>query len=313
MLDSHVSKILEWQLPKTGKELQSFLGFANYYAAFIPEFGQLTAAMNTVRNVKGHIEWTPSMKEDFEKLKVAFSKGPTRAYPDFSDGANPFVLDTDFSATCCGAVLSQVQDGRERFIACAASKNNPAQSCYPSYKGELLAAVTAIKKFEHLLQMRKFILRTDSSAMKYLETLKEFRGIFARWQMYLAEFDFEVLHRAGTKHVNADRLSRRKDITEETPEFDEADVAVMLHTPTLRPPIIKEISRQALRDMTQTDETLSRVIKLIQTGKPILSERWALPRDVKRYVDIFECLKYREGIVYFVTPCTQTKASIDRI
>ena len=312
MLDSHVTKILEWKKPRTGKELQSFLGFANYYAAFIPEFGRLTAAMNTVRNVKGDIDWTTDMTKDFEELKTAFSKSPTRAYPDFSEGANPFILDTDYSSICCGAILSQVQNGRGRFIACAASKNNGPQSVYPSYKGELLAIITAIKKFEHLLQMRKFILRTDSSAMKYLGTLKEFRGIFARWQLYLAEFDFDVLHRAGTSHVNADRMSRRSDVSEATPVFDE-DISVILHTPSLRPPVIHEISRQSLREMTSNDETLGTVIKLLSTGKPTLSERWALSRDVKRYVDIYECLKYRDGVVYFVTPNTQSKASVDRI
>ena len=65
MLSSHVDKILDWKLPQTGKELQSFLGFVNYYSAFIPEYGKLAADMNRLRNKKGPIELTPSMKSDF--------------------------------------------------------------------------------------------------------------------------------------------------------------------------------------------------------------------------------------------------------
>ena len=197
MLPSHVEKVLDWKEPKTGKELQSFLGFVNYYSAFLKDYGKLAADLNGLRNKKGAIELTPSMKEDFQNLKKAFSESPVRAYPDYSPKANPFILDTDFSAKCVGAVLSQVQQGQERFIACCASKNNPVQASYPSHKGELLAVVTALQKFEHMLQMRRFILRTDSSCLTHLSTMKQVKGMFARWQLYLSEFDFEVEHRAG--------------------------------------------------------------------------------------------------------------------
>ena len=127
MLPSHLEKILNWKIPETGKELQSFLGFVNYYSAFLQEYGRLASDMNGLRNKKGPIELTTSMKSDFQKLKQAFSKSPIRAYPDFSPNASPFILDTDFSAKCCGGVLSQMQNRQERFIVCCASKNNAAQ------------------------------------------------------------------------------------------------------------------------------------------------------------------------------------------
>ena len=60
------------------------------------EYGKLAADMNGLRNKKGPIELIPSMKSDFENMKLAFAKGPTRAYPDFSPNANPFILVTDF-------------------------------------------------------------------------------------------------------------------------------------------------------------------------------------------------------------------------
>ena len=119
--------------------------FANYYSGIIPEYGKLAADMNGLRNKKGPIELIPSMKSDFENMKLAFAKGPTRAYPDFSPNANPFILVTDFSSKCCAAILSQLQNRQERFIACAASKNNAAQASYPSYKRELLAVIVALK------------------------------------------------------------------------------------------------------------------------------------------------------------------------
>ena len=116
MLDSHVRRIIDWPLPDTGKKLQQFLGFINYYSSFIHEYEMLVAEMNSMRNIKGPLEWTYKLKNNFEKLKKAFEKSPTHVYPVYSKEASPFILDTDFSAA------------------------------YPSLKGKLLAIVVGIKK-----------------------------------------------------------------------------------------------------------------------------------------------------------------------
>ena len=91
-----------------------------------------------------------------------------------------------------------------------------------------------------MLQIKQFVLHTDSSYLKYLETLKKFNDIFAGWQMYLSEFDFQVLHRAGTEHTNADVLSWHDDVTDVTPEFAMDGKIMELITPYLQSPLIKE-------------------------------------------------------------------------
>ena len=52
----------------------------------------------------------------FERLRHCLTTAPVFAHPDFT---KPFILDTDASGTAIGAVLSQVQDGREKVIAFA--------------------------------------------------------------------------------------------------------------------------------------------------------------------------------------------------
>ncbi|KRX74111.1 Retrovirus-related Pol polyprotein from transposon 17.6 [Trichinella sp. T6] len=56
---------------------------------------------------------------------------------------------------------------------------------------------------------RKFTARTDHNSLKWLRNFWEPEGQVARWLEKLAEFDFEVVHRPGKKHKNADALSRR--------------------------------------------------------------------------------------------------------
>ena len=68
--------------------------------------------------------------------------------------------------------------------------------------------------------------------------------MFARWQLYLSEFDFKIEHRAGVCHTNADMLSRHDDVFDETSELSADGLIVFLSTPQIHLPLIKEISKR---------------------------------------------------------------------
>ena len=38
MIPEYIQKIKDWPVPKTGKEVATFLGFARYYRTFIPQY-----------------------------------------------------------------------------------------------------------------------------------------------------------------------------------------------------------------------------------------------------------------------------------
>ena len=190
MIPSYVDRILSWNLPKTGKDLQTFLGFTGYYKSFIKEYSSLTSELNKARK-NNYIDWTDKMKNNFEELKNKFETGPVRGYPDYKN-PEPFILDTDFSAINMAAVLSQKQQGKEVFLGCVAQKCNQAQQSYPSHKGELCAVALGLQRFEHILRYRPFIIRTDSSCIKHLNTMKEYRGMFAKIQAFLAGFEYII-------------------------------------------------------------------------------------------------------------------------
>jgi len=206
MIPDYISKIQLWPIPKTGKELISFLGFTSYYRAFIPKYAEVVAPLNKYRNEK-NLELNPDEISRINQLKGLFLTKPIRAYPDYKS-TEPFILDTDFSGVAAGGVLSQVQGGKERFIGCFSKSLDTAQRQYPAHKGELLAVILGLRKFEHILRARKFLIRTDSSAITFLKGLKEARGIFARWLVYLSSFDFDIMHRPGKVNLAADALSR---------------------------------------------------------------------------------------------------------
>ena len=121
---------------------------------------------------------------------------------------DPFILDTDASDFAVGGVLSQVQDGQERPISFASKVLNPAQRDYCTTRKELLAVVVFTRHFRHYLLGRVFRIQTDHASLVWLMRFKHPSGQLAWWLMELGQYAFQIEHRSGTKHLNADGMSR---------------------------------------------------------------------------------------------------------
>ena len=139
-------------------------------------------------------------------------QAPILTYPNSSA---MFILDTDASGTGIGAVLSQVSSPehwsdpeQERVVAYYSCTLSLPERHYCVTCKELLAVVKAIKHFRVYRYGRKFLLRTDRSALQWLLSFHHPEAQVARWLERLQQCDFTVEYRAGTKHGNADALSR---------------------------------------------------------------------------------------------------------
>ena len=184
-------------------------------------------------------EFTPSPKliEAFNDLKGMLLKAPILGHPRFGKTEEamkkePFILDTDWckdTNTISGCLLQRQLDDngkpQEVTLGYAAKKLNKSQANYSSGKGELCAIVEMVKHFRYHLQYGRFILRTDNSAARALKDSNDPTGMLARWRQRLAAFTFDAYHRAGTKHGNADGLSRIDFLTynseDDNDPFDE--------------------------------------------------------------------------------------------
>ena len=167
---SKTSKVSTWPVPTCRREVQQFLGLANYYRRFIKDFASIAKPLHhlTEKNVK--FEWTPSCQEAFELLKSKLTSPPVLAHPDFQ---LPFILDTDASATGIGAVLSQCHsDGKEEVIAYASRTLSKPERRYCTTRRELLAVVTFVKHFRAYLLGR--LLSTHRPWVSNMAT--EFQG-----------------------------------------------------------------------------------------------------------------------------------------
>ena len=199
------AKVADWPTPTTVQQLQQFLGLASYYRRFVKDFSLISAPLHRLTERGREFQWTNECAQAFSTLKHHLTHTPVLTFPDFT---KPFTLDTDASHSGIGAVLSQTFDGQERVIAYASRALTKAERRYCVTRKELLAAVTFIQQFRSYLLGNKFKLRTDHSSLKWLQTFKEPEGQMARWLETLQEYQFDIVHRAGVKHLNADALSR---------------------------------------------------------------------------------------------------------
>ena len=72
----------------------------------------------------------------------------------------------------------------------------------------------SIEHFHAYLYGRKFLLRTDHAALQWLLNFRRPEGQVARCIQSLQQYDFTVQHQPGSKHGNADALSRRPCLNE---------------------------------------------------------------------------------------------------
>ena len=200
------AKVASWPVPTSKREVQQFVGFANYYRRFIKAFAQLAQPLHRLTEQGVPFKWTDSCQEAFDQLRACLCSSPVLAYPVFS---KPFILDTDASDVGISGVLSQLDsEGRERVIAFGSRLLTKPDRQYCVTRRELLAVVTFIRQYRPYLICRRFTLRTDHGSLTWLRNFREPEGQLARWLEQLQELEFNMVHRPSKAHQNADSLSR---------------------------------------------------------------------------------------------------------
>ena len=221
---SKVEAVLNWPIPKTLKDVRSFLGLASYYRRFVKGFSSIAGPLHQLCSKvhemypkdrhKGETKpldslWTTECQMSFFHLKQALTTAPLLGHPDYT---LPFCLEIDACKDGLGAVLSQKQDGTLKVIGYA---SRSLRSCekrmdnYSSLKLELLAMKWAVtEKFRSYLLGHQYDVFTDNNPLAHWETAK-FGAVEQRWIAEMAAVgEMKTYYRPGKINRNADALSR---------------------------------------------------------------------------------------------------------
>ena len=201
---SKIKTIVDWPLPRNLKDLQGFLGLANFLRRYIQGYSTLTAPLTSITQGSAHDfpwqDWPPDKVAAFESIKEALTSPPVLTLPDFT---KPFEVRTDASLLGTGGVL--MQDGR--VIAYTSKKFTAPERNYHTTDQELLGLVRACQEWRCYLEGGEAKLITDHQPLTHLATKQDLSRRQARWSEFLSRFNFKILYEPGVGNV-ADPISR---------------------------------------------------------------------------------------------------------
>ncbi|KAI2644474.1 Transposon Tf2-6 polyprotein [Labeo rohita] len=212
--------VRSWPLPTSLKQLQHFLGFANFYRRFIRGFSSTAAPLTALtKPSRGEFHLTPEASQAFKTLCHQFTSAPVLIHPD---PARSFVVEVDASDVGVGGVLSQCGPD-EKLHPCSffSRKFNLTQQRYGVGDRELLAIKWALEEWRHWLQggSDPFTVWPDHQNLTVIRQAKQLNPRQAQWALFFEHFNFHLSYRPGSKNTKADALSRQhqKDTTSSEP------------------------------------------------------------------------------------------------
>ena len=102
-----INSVRNWQVPTTVKEVRSFLGFCNFYRAFIKGFSTIARPLNNLTCKDTPWAWEKEEQDAFNTLKRRITEDPILRQPQLE---KQFELEVDASGYAIGAVLMQRQE-----------------------------------------------------------------------------------------------------------------------------------------------------------------------------------------------------------
>jgi DNA-binding MltR family transcriptional regulator len=201
-----VQGITDWPTSTNLKELHSFLGFGNYYKDFIADYSHLTRPLHELTKKDTQWHWDDPQCIAFETLKDKFTSYPVLRNPDPS---KCYILNTNMSQYAVGATISQNFSDGQHPIAYFSKLLLPAEHNYNIYDRELLAIIYAIKAFKYLLlgAQQKFLIQSDHQNLTYFKSPQKISTHQARWQQFLQDYNFELVHFPSKSNTITDLLS----------------------------------------------------------------------------------------------------------
>ncbi|GJP47310.1 hypothetical protein CLOM_g6522, partial [Closterium sp. NIES-68] len=200
-----IEAVRTWKTLENVKELRQFLGFANYYNRFVPQYAKLAAPLMNLLKKNTPYRWEPKHQEAVEQLKQALTSAPVLILPD---PERDYVIEADASDQALGAVLMQDQGNGLQPIAYLSKKLHGAELNYPIHDKEGLAIVIAFKAWRCYLDGRRTTVYTDHCSLKCLKTQPSLSWWQVRWIDFLeTHFHYDIVFKPGHKN-KADALSR---------------------------------------------------------------------------------------------------------
>ncbi|KAI3352183.1 hypothetical protein L3Q82_020990 [Scortum barcoo] len=196
-----VKTVVEWHILATHKQLQHFLGFANFYRRFSHNYRQVTSPPSSLQPVhfSGHPKQAGPLASS-SGFSPQSSSSQIQAPRSWSRWMHPTSL----------WVRSSLGDKVQRLVYAFFSHHlTPAKTNYDVGNRELLTVKLALEEWQHWLEgaVLPFVVWTDRKNLAYIQSAKRLNSRQAQWALFFSRFDFTLTHRHGSCNIKPDALS----------------------------------------------------------------------------------------------------------
>ena len=138
-----VQKVIEWLVPRSMKDVQKFLGLANYYRQFVKDFARIAKPLHEITRKETKWSWGEKQQRAFEKLKERFMTEPVLVTPDLDKEMRVEADASDFAMR--GMLSMKCKDKKWRPVAYISKLLNEAERNYKIYDKEMLAIIWCLE------------------------------------------------------------------------------------------------------------------------------------------------------------------------
>src|SRR5258708_1946154 len=258
----------EWPTPMKIKEVQSFLGFVNFYQKFIHNFSDIAHPLYTLTCKTQWWVWGLAKQEAFDTLKKAVTSTPVLTFPSQS---SCFHLECNASNFTTGAVLSQVQaDSTHQPVTFMSKGFSDVECNYQIHNKEILAIIHALDEWCHFLEgmAEKFEILMDHWNLAYFRDAQKLNCWHACWSLFLSCFNFSLCHQPGQLMGRPDALSQRSD----HPQGRDDNTNVTL----LPPNVFKVHNMEATLVDSRGDELVEHIWRSMDYNNAVVKALWEL-------------------------------------
>ena len=206
MAANKVQVIQDWPEPQKIKDIQSFLGFANFYRHFIPHYSDIAIPLTRLTRKGSAWDFSDKCCSAFNTLKKAFTTAPVLMH--WIPGS-PLIIEMDTSDY---AILSTVSpmDNEVHPIAFHSCTFTPPKLNYDVHDKELLAIFEAFKIWRHYLKGSPTLIDvvTDHKNLEYFSTTKLLTCHQVCWLEFLCQFNLTICFHPGRLGTKPDVLMR---------------------------------------------------------------------------------------------------------
>jgi len=162
-----VQGVIEWPVPRSVKDVQKFLGLANYYRQFVKDFSKIAKPLYEMTRKETKWSWGERQQKAFEELKEKFTTEPVLVTLDLDKEMRVEVDVSDFAMG--GVLLMKCEDEKWRPVAYISKSLNEAERNYKIHDKEMLAIIRCLETWRHFLEGAKdqFKIWTDHKNLEY--------------------------------------------------------------------------------------------------------------------------------------------------